>query len=116
MGSFPVNPQRLQALCDGLSAEKIDALLRYWLDFLPHPFSEVDQQAGYTYDLSIWQAEFSLTQILDRPLTGHLFFEQVIRENLDLGRPDHVQLIIDRRVAQCPSPTERLGTISDWET
>jgi hypothetical protein len=43
-------------------------------------------------------AEFSLTQVLDRPASGRAFFEQVIRENLDLGRPDQVQLIFHRRV------------------
>lgn len=110
------DPRRLQALCNGLSAEKIDALLRYWLDFLPHPFSEADQQAGYTYDLSIWQAEFSLTQILDRPLTGRLFFEQVIRENLDLGRPDHVQLIFHRRVTHSTPGTFRTRVITEGVT
>src|SRR5205807_6558513 len=31
---------------------------------------------------------------------GRLFFEQVIRENLDLGRPDEVQLIFDRRITR----------------
>jgi len=36
---------------------------------------------------SILQAEFSLTQVLDQPVTGRVFFEQVIRENLDIGRP-----------------------------
>ena len=50
--------------------------------------------------MSILQAEFSLTQVLDRPLTGRVFFEEVIRENLDLGRPDQVQLIFDRRVTK----------------
>ena len=44
------------------------------------------------------QAEFSLTQVLDRPVHGRLFFEQVIRENLDLGRPDEVQLIFNRKI------------------
>ncbi len=44
------------------------------------------------------QAELSLTQMLDRPVSGRIFFEEVIRENLDLGRPDHVGLIFDRRV------------------
>ena len=37
--------------------------------------------------LSILQAEFSLTQMLDNPVSGRVFFEQVIRENLDIGRP-----------------------------
>ena len=38
--------------------------------------------------------------MLDRPEHGRLFFEQVIRENLDLGRPDQVQLIFARRVSR----------------
>jgi hypothetical protein len=32
--------------------------------------------------------EVSLTQIFDRPLRGREFFEEIIRDNLDLGRPD----------------------------
>jgi hypothetical protein len=87
-----------QRLCDRLDANKIDALFRKWLARLPHPFTRADRKAGYRYDLSILQAEFSLTMVLDRPLSGREFFEQVIRENLDLGRPDHVQLIFDRRI------------------
>ena len=94
------DPKRLQQLCDGLSPAKIDALLRKWLGRLPHPFTAKDRAAGYRYDISILQAEFSLTQVLDRPLSGRVFFEEVIRENLDLGRPDHVQLIFDRRVTR----------------
>src|SRR5215813_3468717 len=91
-------PKRLQKICDGLSAAKIDALLRKWLRRLPHPFTAADRRAGYRYDISILQAEFSLTQVLDKPVHGRLFFEQVIRENLDLGRPDQVQLIFDRKI------------------
>jgi hypothetical protein len=92
------DPRRLQRICDGLSASKIDALLRKWLGRLPHPFTPADRAAGYRYDVSTLQAEFSLTQVLDRPLTGRVFFEEVIRENLDIGRPDHVQLIFERRI------------------
>ena len=94
------HPQRLQRICDGLSAKKIDDLLRKWLRRLPHPFTGEDRRAGYRYAASILQAEFSLTQVLDRPATGRVFFEQVIRDNLDLGRPDRVQLIFDRRVTR----------------
>src|SRR6516164_4360946 len=74
--------------------------MRKWLARLPHPYTAADRQAGYRYELSILQAEFSLTQVLDRPLTGRVFFDQVIRENLDLGRPDQVQLIFGRRVSK----------------
>ena len=92
------DPDRLKTISEGLSAEKIDALLRKWLRLLPHPFAPADRKAGYLYDVSILQAEFSLTQVLDRPVTGRIFFEEMIRENLDIGRPGQVQLIFERRV------------------
>ena len=63
--------ERHQKLCDRLpDGAKIDALFRKWLARLPHPFTAADRKAGYRYDLSILQAEFSLTMVLDRPLTG----------------------------------------------
>ncbi len=94
------NPQRMQEIADGLSSEKIAALLAKWQKILPQPFSTQDVAAGYRYDVSILQSEFSLTQVLDRPLSGRVFFENVIRENLDMGRPDQVQLIFHRRVTK----------------
>jgi len=91
-------PERLQRICRGFSAAKIDALVRKWFGILPHPFTAKDRCAGYRYDVSILQSEFSLTQVLDRPLSGRVFFEDMSRDNLDLGRPDQVSLIFDRRV------------------
>jgi hypothetical protein len=88
----------LQAICDALGPAQIDALLRKWLARLPHPFSPADRAAGYRYDISIVQAEFSLTQMLDKPVSGRIFFEQVIRDNLDLGRPDRISLIFGRSI------------------
>ena len=107
------NPKRLQALCDGLSALKIETLLRKWLRLVPHPFSARHCQAGYRYDLSILPIEFSLTPVLDRPRTGRIFFEEVIRENLDLGRPKQVQLIFDRRVTKSTPGLFRTRAITD---
>jgi len=92
------DPARAQEIADGLSASLIDGLLRKWLARLPHPFTPADRDAGYRYDVSILQAACALTQVLDRPVTGRVLFEEVIRENLDLGRPSQVQLIFDRRV------------------
>jgi hypothetical protein len=93
-------PGRVQRIADTLDAAKIDAVFRKWLRRLPHPFAAAHRQAGYRYHLSILQAEFALTQVLDRPLTGRCFFEEVIRENLDVGRPDQMQLIFNRRVTR----------------
>jgi hypothetical protein len=92
------DPCRAQRIADRLSAARIDAFARKWFRRLPHAFSRQDRAAGFRYAISILQAEFSLTQVFDRPLTGRVFFEQVIRDNLDGGRPDQVQLIFDRRV------------------
>jgi hypothetical protein len=92
------DPAAVQAICDRLGPDQIDALLRKWLARLPHPFTAADRDAGYRYDLSILQVEFSLTQMLDKPVSGRVFFEQVIRDNLDIGRPDQVALIFDRRL------------------
>ena len=93
-------PARVQRIADTLDAAKIEAVFRKWLRRLPHPFAPAHRAAGYRYQLSILQAEFALTQVLDRPLTGRYFFEEVIRENLDIGRPDQMQLIFDRRVTR----------------
>lgn len=106
----------LQKICDGLSAEKIDAFCRKWLRLLPHPFSAADRAAGYRYDLSILQAEFSLTQVLDRPVAGRQFFEEVIRENIDLGRPDHVQLVFDRKIIRTTPGLFRTRIITEGVT
>jgi hypothetical protein len=105
-------PERLQRICDRLSAARIDAFFRRWLARLPHPFTGADRLAGYRYQLSILQAEFSLTQVLDRPHSGRVFFEQLIRDNLDLGRPDKASLIFDRRVRL----RGRRPTPSRWRT
>jgi hypothetical protein len=92
------DPARLQALANSLDAARIEELLRKWLARLPHPYTPEDQQAGYGYEVSILQAEFALTQVLDHPETGRILFEQIIREHLDMGRPEQVQLIFARRV------------------
>src|SRR4051812_23951941 len=94
----PADVARVQQICDSLGPEQIDALLRKWLRILPNPFTDADEAAGYRYELSILQAEFSLTQMLDRPVSGRIFFEQVLHDNLDIGRPDQVSLVFNRRI------------------
>jgi hypothetical protein len=103
----------MQAIADGLGAEQIEALLRHWLARRPHPFTAADTAAGYRYDLSVLQLECALTQVLDTPETGRVFFEEIIRENLDLGRPDQVQLIFDRQVSKRTPGQFRTRVITD---
>ena len=84
-------PRACQRIANTLDAAKFDAVVRKWLRRLPPPFTAAHRAAGYRYQLSILQAEFALTQVLDRPRTGRGFFEEVMRQNLDLGRPDQLQ-------------------------
>jgi len=106
-------PEKLQQICDSLGPEDIDRLFRKWLKRLPLPLRPEDRAAGYDWSLSIWQLEISLTQIFDRPLRGREFFEEIIRDNLDLGRPDRVQLIFDRVVTKKTPGEFRTRVIQD---
>jgi hypothetical protein len=88
----------VQAICDSFDETVIWDLAARWMALLPFPYTADDTAAGYRYEVSVLQAEFSLTQVLDAPVTGRIFFEQVIRDNLDIGRPDQVGLIFGRRI------------------
>ena len=99
-----------QRISDALSDTKINAFFRKWLARLPHPYSAQDRKAGYRYDLSVLQAEFSLTQVWDRATHGRCFFEEVIRENIDLGRPEQVQLIFARKMQRKTATDGRCRT------
>ena len=106
-------PEQLQRICDSLGPEEIDRVFRKWLARIPLPLRSQDRQAGYDWNLSIWQMEVSLTQIFDRPLRGREFFEEIIRDNLDLGRPDRVQLVFDRVVTKKTPGQFRTRVIQD---
>ena len=104
---------KLKQICDSLGPEEIDRVFRKWLQRVPLPLRQQDREAGYEWDLSIWQMEVSLTQVFDRPLRGREFFEEIIRDNLDLGRPDRVQLVFDRVVTKKTPGMFRTRVIQD---
>ena len=100
-------PAAAQRIAEAFDEKKIERFFRKWLSLLPHPYPAADRNAGFRYRHSVLQAEFSLTQIWDRPRHGREFFEEVIRENIDLGRPETVQLIFARN----PRPRGRQGGV-----
>jgi hypothetical protein len=106
-------PKKLQTICNALGPDQIESVFRKWLERIPLPLRKQDRRAGYDWALSIWQMEVSLTQIFDRPLEGRKFFEEIIRDNLDLGRPDRVQLIFDRAVSRRTPGQFRTRVIQD---
>lgn len=103
----------LQKICDALGPQDIEAFLTRWLERLPMPLTNADRTAGYDWKLSIWQMEVSRTQVFDRPVRGREFFEEVMRDNLDLGRPDRVQLIFERRILSRTPGKFRTRVIQD---
>ena len=72
-----------------------------WLLRLPSPFTPTELQGDYGYELAFRQLEVSETCIFDRPQAGRMWFEGVIRDHLDVGRPDQIALIFQRRVTRC---------------
>jgi len=94
------NPAALQALCDRLSASDIEAFFERWLAEVPLPLTRRDRAAGFAYQLSILQMEVSRTQVFAHPRQGREFFEEVLRDQLDLGRPARLQLLFPRQITR----------------
>ena len=94
------DPRRLQKVCDRLGPGAVKSFFWRWHRRLPSPFTAADLRCGYVYDLAFRQIEFSDTRVFDRPQAGRAFFEGVIRDHLDLGRPEEVAVIFDRRITK----------------
>jgi hypothetical protein len=98
------DPDALQAACDALGPADIQTFFDRWSHRLPWPMTSANRAAGYDHRLAISQLEISLTQVFDRPVQGRHFFEAVIRENIDLGRPDRVGLLFPLRITRATPP------------
>jgi hypothetical protein len=99
------DPQRLQDICDRLGPGAINVFVQRWLAHLPVPFTRADQDAGYWWETSLRQVEVSRTIVFDAPRHARGFFEALIVDNLDLGRPHNVEIIFGRRIRR-----DTLGT------
>jgi hypothetical protein len=87
------NAAALQKVCDRLGPGAVQSFFGRWLRRLPSPFTEADLRAGYGYQMSFPQFQISDTCVFDRPQAGRMWFEGVIRDHLDVGRPDQIALI-----------------------
>ena len=98
------DPAALQAACDALGPADVQTFFDRWSHRLPWPMTAPERAAGYDHRLAICQLEVSLTQVFNRPVQGRHFFEAVIRENLDLGRPSRVRLLFPLRLTRATPP------------
>jgi len=69
-----------------------------WLHRLPLPFGAKDHDAGYWREVSMRQVEVSRTIVFDAPRHARGFFEALIADNLDIGRPHNVEIIFARKI------------------
>jgi hypothetical protein len=92
------DPALARRLASRLGAGQLLGYLEKWLDRLPSMLTEEDRRRRYRYRFSLRQLEVSDTAVFDRPATGRAWFEAVIKEHLDLGRPEQVRLLFDRRI------------------
>ncbi len=56
------------------------------------------------------QIEVSRTMVFDQPRTGRAFFETLVADNLDLSRPEKVELIFGRRIPKTSKTTGVFAT------
>jgi hypothetical protein len=97
------DPAGLQEICDRLQPGTIEVFAQRWLHRIPMPFGSRDRDAGYWWECSMRQVEVSRTIVFDETCRARCFFEALIADNLDLGRPENVEIIFGRRV-RCDTP------------
>ena len=102
------DPAALQAICDRLGPGTIGVFFERWMSRLPLPLTEHDRAAGYWWELSMRQVEVSRTLVFDAPRHARGFFEALVADNLDIGRPDSVELIFHRPPDTWAGPQTRL--------
>jgi hypothetical protein len=100
------DPAGLQAICDRLGPNQITEFAEHWFSVLPVPLTQADSAAGYWWELSMRQVEVSRTIVFTQPRHARGFFEALVADNLDIGRPERVELIFSRhRVRRGRPPT-----------
>jgi hypothetical protein len=90
------DPVELQAICDRLGPGVITVFAERWWSILPLPLTEADRADGYWWELSMRQVESSRTLVFDAPRRARGFFEALVTDNLDIGRPELIELIFKR--------------------
>ena len=90
------DPAALQAICDRLGPGAIQGFAERWWSILPLPLTEHDRAAGYWWELSMRQVETSRTLVFDAPRRARSFFEALVADNLDIGRPELIELVFKR--------------------
>ena len=90
------DPAALQAICDRFGPGTVQVWFERWMARIPLPLDDADRDAGYWWELSMRQVETSRTLVFDGDVHARAFFEALLCENMDLGRPENVELLFRR--------------------
>jgi hypothetical protein len=90
------DPAALQAICDRFGPGTVQVWFERWMARIPLPLTDADRDAGYWWELSMRQVETSRTLVFDDDVHARAFFEALLCENMDLGRPENVELLFRR--------------------
>jgi hypothetical protein len=90
------DPAALQQICDRFGPGTVRVWFERWMARLPLPLTDADREAGFWWELSMRQIETSRTLVFDDNCHARAFFEALLCENMDLGRPENVELLFRR--------------------
>jgi hypothetical protein len=92
------DPAVAQRICARLGSGHLRDLLRRMMADMPDPLTLDDRRAGFDWRFSLAQLEVSDTAVFDQPRRARAWFEAAIADHLDLGRPERVSLVVNRRI------------------
>src|SRR5437588_1645161 len=90
------DPAALQDICDRFGPGTVQVWFERWMARIPLPLDDADRDGGYWWELSMRQVETSRTLVFDGDCHARAFFEALLCENMDLGRPENVELLFRR--------------------
>jgi hypothetical protein len=90
------DPAALQAICDRFAPGTVQVWFERWMAKIPLPLTPDDRDGGFWWELSMRQVETSRTLVFDQDARARAFFESLLCENMDLGRPENVELLFRR--------------------
>ena len=101
------DPARLQELCDMVQAGTVRVFFERWMNRIPLPLTDADHDHGCWWQLAMRQIEVSRTLVFDDPRRVRTVFGELLAGNMDLGRPEHMEIIFGSRSPaghRVPSP------------
>src|SRR5947207_9218612 len=90
------DPAALQQICDRFGPGAVRVWFERWMARFPLPLTDVDPDARCWWELSMRQVEISRTLVFDGDCHARAFFEALLCDNMDLGRPENVELLFRR--------------------